>query len=257
MTPEQIEQLVKLYETACGVSGAACGAPAVYAPETAYGVLAVKVPIRSFDDLMKMDVDHMKGVNIEDALVGIERGTNLRLGVRRVFFAMWKNGQKSLTAVFDSADPKLMLAPQRDKVTRLIREHTGEVRVWLKQNRLGEVWRISQLFSLEDSRAHAHPQTHLDSGAHTPEHYFGPLSPMSQGLPNLKNAFSTIAAPACNRDGPMLVRSVCGATLAEVFDHYKECTDDVDGLHRAWLEGKPLIHTRQARGTTAGRRRRS
>ena len=35
----------------------------------------------------------------------------------------------------------------------------------------------------------------------------------------------------------MLVRSVCGATLAQSFDHYKECTDDEDGLHRAWLEG--------------------
>ena len=35
----------------------------------------------------------------------------------------------------------------------------------------------------------------------------------------------------------MLVRSVCGATLGQAFDHYKECTDDEDGLHRAWLEG--------------------
>ena len=35
----------------------------------------------------------------------------------------------------------------------------------------------------------------------------------------------------------MLVRPVCGATLAQAFDHYKECTDDEDGLHRAWLEG--------------------
>ena len=35
----------------------------------------------------------------------------------------------------------------------------------------------------------------------------------------------------------MLARFVCGATLAQAFDHFKECTEDEDGLHRAWLEG--------------------
>ena len=52
---------------------------------------------------------------------------------------------------------------------------------------------------------------------------------MSQGLPNLENAFSTIAAPARYGGGALLVRSVRGATLAQVLDHYKEVTGDVAG----------------------------
>ena len=174
-----------------------------------------------------MEVDHMKEMSIEDALVGIERDTNFGLEISNVFFGMWKKGQQSLKVAFESTDPQMMLAPQRDKVTRLVTEHIGEVRVWLKDNTLGEVWRITELSSLDDSGAHY--QTHLDSGAHTTEHYFGPISLMSQGLPNLENAFSTIAAPARYGGGALLVRSVRGATLAQVLDHYKEVTDDVDG----------------------------
>ena len=53
-----------------------------------------------------MEVDHMKGVNIEDALVGIERDTNFGLEISNVCFGVWKKGQQSLKVALESADPQ-------------------------------------------------------------------------------------------------------------------------------------------------------
>ena len=71
----------------------------VFDSETACGVSVVKVLVRSCNELMKMEVDHMKGLNIEDALVGFERDTNFGLEISNVFFGMWKRGNVDIEGV--------------------------------------------------------------------------------------------------------------------------------------------------------------
>ena len=69
--------------------------------------------------------------------------------------------------------------------------------------------------------------------------------------PDFDNPISTIAVWDKERVGRVCVRNVEAATLAEVFDYYK---DDFEFTHlyEVWKDGNVVHHKKHARGKSAG-----